>query len=360
MLRRLVFGLLLIPMVILAQDAASPVLEAKPLRVGISPFDPFIFLDNPDEPTGFSIELWESVARELGVKFEYVTSKGVAQKLQQLRDGTVDLAIGGITVTRERELDFDFTHPTFETGLDVLVRSEGSLSIISALKTFFSPAKSGIVLGFIVLIILAGHLMWIAERGKDAFNDHYFPGVFEGMYWAIVTASTVGYGDKAPVKWSGRVLAGFVIIVSLPLFCLFTAQLASTLSVQALRQDIRGPGDLPGRPVAVLKGTTSAEFMEHLDSKLITYERIADAYAALENHTVDAVVYDSPNLQYYAKTKGQGKVTVSGKPFMKQNFALCVPQGSPLREKINLQLLELRKTGEFDRILTRWFGESTE
>jgi len=178
------------------------------------------------------------------------------------------------------------------------------------------------------------------------------------MYWAIVTASTVGYGDKAPLKWSGRVLAGLVIIVSLPMFCLFTAELTSTLSVQALRHDIRGPGDLLGRRVAVLEGTTSAQFMDRLDANLMTYVRIADAYNALIAGQVDAVVYDAPNMQYFAKNAGAGKVTVVGNPFMTQNFSLCVSQASPLREKINLQLLELRKTGEFERIRERWFGDS--
>jgi voltage-gated potassium channel len=62
---------------------------------------------------------------------------------------------------------------------------------------------------------------------------HFEGGTFgDAVWWAIVTASTVGYGDKSPVHWQGRVLAGLLIsIMVLLVIPLITAHFASKLIV---------------------------------------------------------------------------------------------------------------------------------
>jgi len=87
------------------------------------------------------------------------------------------------------------------------------------------------------------------------------------------------------------------------------------------------------------------------------FEGVDDAIAALVNGEVEAVVYDAPNLLYYANGKGKGKVTVVGKIFEPQDYGLALPQGSILRKKINLAILELIEAGEYERIKTKWFGD---
>jgi ABC-type amino acid transport substrate-binding protein len=73
--------------------------------------------------------------------------------------------------------------------------------------------------------------------------------------------------------------------------------------------------------------------------------------------TVDAVVYDAPNLLHFAKGKGRGKVMVVGKLFAPQDYAIAVPQGSWLREKANRAVLALLESGETRRIQAKWFGK---
>jgi voltage-gated potassium channel len=64
---------------------------------------------------------------------------------------------------------------------------------------------------------------------------HYFEdsATFgDALWWAIVTASTVGYGDISPATWEGRVLAGLLIsIMVLLVIPLITAHFASKLIV---------------------------------------------------------------------------------------------------------------------------------
>jgi polar amino acid transport system substrate-binding protein len=328
--------------------------EQKPLRVAISSFHPFVFMEK-DAPSGFSIELWETVARELKSDFRFVRLPDVTAKLAALREGRADVAIGGITMTKERESTLDFTHPTFHTGLDILVRSEGSVAW-SAFKSFFTPGKVSIIIGFLLLIIIAGHVMWFAERGKPAFSDRYVPGVFEGMYWAVVTASTVGYGDKVPVKWFGRIVACVIIVIALPLFAVFTATVASTFTVQSLQGTIQGPEDLRGKRVGVVKGTASATHVGSYQPIPVEFGDINQACDALLNKRVDAVVYDAPNLRYFVQKQGQGRVNVVGRMFVRQRYAIALLEGAALRERLNRALLTLNESGELGRLRQKWFG----
>jgi voltage-gated potassium channel len=49
----------------------------------------------------------------------------------------------------------------------------------------------------------------------------------DALWWAFVTITTVGYGDKFPVTTEGRVIAGFLMTTGVGLFGIFTAYVAS-------------------------------------------------------------------------------------------------------------------------------------
>ena len=170
----------------------------------------------------------------LGKKYEFVECTGVADKLQRLAGDRIDVAIGGITITEERETQFDFTQPTFRSGLDILVRSdrEAGFTLVTSL---FEKNKRLVFLVLIVLVVISGHIIWLAERSTSkwptSFHRKYIPGVLDGMYWALVTASTVGYGDFVPKKWIGKVLSCLLIILFLPLFGFLIASLSSDLTL---------------------------------------------------------------------------------------------------------------------------------
>jgi polar amino acid transport system substrate-binding protein len=117
-----------------------------------------------------------------------------------------------------------------------------------------------------------------------------------------------------------------------------------------------GPEDLLGKRVAVVQGSTSAAYARQLGAFLYAYEQVEGGYDALLTGTVDAVVYDAPNLLYYAKHQGQGQVAVVGKLFVPQDYAVAVRQGSPLRKQINLALVRLNDSGEAQGIRAKWFG----
>lgn len=337
-----------------AEDAVERI-ERDELRIGISTFPPFV-LTGGKPHSGFSIELWRLVAESLDVDYTFVASTGVADKLARLRGDQLDVAIGGITVTTERERLVDFTHPVTDSGLGILVREGEGGGAGFFQRITFNDSKWGLVIGFLALVIVAGNLIWWAERGRESFSDKYFPGVFEGMYWAIVTASTVGYGDKTPTSWRGRAIAGLTIVITLPLFALFTAELASTITVAEIQSRIDGPEDLRDKRVGVVRGTVAADWAAGFGLELVQWDGIGEVYDALDREVVDAVIHDAPSLQYYAQNQGKDDVQVVGGLFQAQSIAFALNEGSPLREPLNRALLSLVESGELERLRVRWFG----
>ena len=60
----------------------------------------------------------------------------------------------------------------------------------------------------ITLIVIIGALMYLIEGEQNGFTS-----IPESIYWAIVTMTTVGYGDLAPATLAGKILASIVMIL---------------------------------------------------------------------------------------------------------------------------------------------------
>lgn len=85
---------------------------------------------------------------------------------------------------------------------------EGSM-IIKALRA--SQAKITVFVVFILLmVVIIGSIMYLVEGGQP---NSGFTSIPRSVYWAIVTLTTVGYGDIAPQTELGQFLAAFVMIM---------------------------------------------------------------------------------------------------------------------------------------------------
>jgi voltage-gated potassium channel len=84
---------------------------------------------------------------------------------------------------------------------------QDSMMIITALRA--SRTKISVFLYAVVLIvIIIGTIMYLVEGEENGFGS-----IPEGIYWAIVTLTTVGYGDIAPATTLGRFIASFVMVL---------------------------------------------------------------------------------------------------------------------------------------------------
>jgi voltage-gated potassium channel len=74
-------------------------------------------------------------------------------------------------------------------------------------------------------MFLTASLIFVFERREGGPIDDYGTA----LWWAIVTITTVGYGDAVPITNEGRGIAAFLMIVGISLFGFLTANIASFL-----------------------------------------------------------------------------------------------------------------------------------
>ncbi len=336
---------------------------AEPIVVATRLLPPFVIKEG-DAYTGFSAELWQELATRTGVTFTWKETSNVKEILAAVQKGEAQLGIAAISITSEREQNFDFSQPMFESGLQVMVPAEveSSFSPLAVLR-YFSSGAMPYLLGILALLILVpGHLVWWAERNhKDSpFSRHYIPGIFHAMGWALSAAA--GQQNDSPRSRLGRVTAIGAVFVSLLFLTYWQAELTSSFTVQQLQGGIQGPDDLPGKRVGTTAGSTSAKWAAEHQTKLTEYQMISQAFDALEHGQLDAVVFDAPVLLYHAATAGLGRVRVVGPVFRKENYGILFPRGSDaprkisLRKRVNESLLKMREDGTYDSLYQRWFA----
>ena len=332
--------------------------QPSKLRVATRLVRPFVY-DQQGQLTGFSIELWQEIARQLNVQSEFVVKPTVKELLNAVKSNDASVGIAAISITADREIDFDFSQPMFDSGLQILTPVQGSRTglVEAIIGNLFSTTVLLYVLAVALILFLMAHLVWWFERRNPTgmlTHRSYFPGIFEACWWAASTLAT--QADQMPRAAMARIIAVVWMFMSVVFIAYFTAAVTSSLTVQQLRGDINGPEDLPGKRVGSIHGSTSAEYLRQRNLEPIEFAKIEEAYQALENHQIDAVVYDTPILLYYTAHDGKGKAQTVGAMFRKENYGIVFPSNSPLRKRVNEALLKLKENGAYDQLYTKWFG----
>ncbi len=365
-------ALLLLMSLPLAARAVSPVVtapstlqaqrpaNAKPgrmLKVGVKVAPPFV-IKKQDGYGGLAIDLWQDIANEHHWVFEY-RGYDLDGLLTAVSDGDVDVAIGAITATAEREQHMDFSHPITSSGLGVAVPRQQGAGWLAVARSFFSLGFLKVLLGLTALLLLVGWLTWLFERRRNPgqFGGKPAQGIGSGFWWAAVTMTTVGYGDKAPVTLGGRIVGLLWMFAALIVASTFTAAIASALTVGQLSSQIRNANDLGDVRIGTLPDTTSAAW---LSGQGYTFRQVRDLDAALNsvaNGRLDAVVYDAPLLHWTIAQRYGKRLEVLPFVLERQDYAYALPTGSALREPLNKSLLKQINAPDWRTRLDRYLGQ---
>ena len=111
--------------------------------------------------------------------------------------------------------------------------SPGMGSLFKALKEERKALASSAVI-LLGLVLVAAAAMHVAER---EVQPEKFGSIPEAMWWAIVTLTTVGYGDAVPVTLAGRTIAGVTMIFGLMMLALPVGIIATAFAEEIHRRD---------------------------------------------------------------------------------------------------------------------------
>lgn len=344
------------------------VASAQKLRVVTRDIEPFSF-EKDGRRTGFAMELWENVARELKLDYDLTSVGSAKDMVAALESKSADVAVGALSITAEREKVIDFSQPFYESGLQIAVsKKAGGLadSIVAMVRSLFSWQLVGGFAAAIVIMFIISHLVWMYEHpvNEEMWPRSYVAGIGESFWWTLSIFLVGGADNKGPVGLGGRIVATIWMLASVIAVSLLTASLSAVLTVSSLTGDINGPSDLPGRTVATVRGSTSETWLEKLGEnggakvQLSVFADVPACLDALKSGRVQAVVFDAPVLKYYVNKLGPEDFVLVGNLFERNNYGFGLQQDSLIREQINQVLLNLNENGVTDDLKKKWFGES--
>jgi len=129
--------------------------------------------------------------------------------------------------------------------------------------------------------------------------------------------------------------------------------------VRADNNSISDIQSLAGKTIGVKIGTNTVDYLRDNvpEAKLKLFPNIDNAFLDLATGRVEAVVHDTPNVQYYANTAGKGRVKVSGSLTSGDFYGIGLPKDSALTAEVNRGLAAIRANGVYDAIYVKWFGQ---
>ena len=343
----------LLVMAVIASSATGYAQEV--IKVGAKLFTPSVIKEGPVY-SGFEYELMEHVAQHLNWEIEYVPIVGVSNALAAVGDG-IDIGIGGISKTSERNKTYGFSESVVPAGLVVLMLREDQSSVWKATQDFIDKGAWIWVLLMLVWIILAGHIIWISEWGSQEIRNTYSKeGIGQAIWLAFATGTTIGYGDVTPKTTIGRTTA-FVVWLSFTVFVGFAlAEINSSLVVQKLDVAQLKLSELQGKTIATVKNSTSVQAAQKLKGICVEVATIEETYKLLETEQVYAVIYDAPVLKHFTANQGQANFAVVTPPFALQDYAWVFAPGDARIPQVNSAILHLKQTGVYEQLFTKYFN----
>ncbi len=335
-------------------EAAPPPIA---LRVAVVVDPPFVTKADDGTYCGFTIELWERIASDLGATCTYTACASAPELIDAVSARKCDVGVGDITITRARNQLVDFSHPYFDSGLRVMInqnRSSSFARLWRGLSEHGYVALAGIATA---ALLVATGVVTVINRSLDAsFPRAWHAGLAESFYHVTSIAMTGKSNHKGFPGPLGRVLAGVWIVCGVALVAFITSSVTSVMTAESIRSEISGPDDLARKTVGVMTGSTGLELARQRGWETSEFAELERAVSALVARDIQAIVYDAPVLQYYDNSHPELPITEVGPLFDTQKYGFVLPQGSPHRIAINIALLKLQESTFAEKLRARYFG----
>lgn len=348
-LMRLMFGCCLLLVLGLGNAQAEDT-----LKVGIKLSEPWVMYDanmppEQRQPRGFSVDLWDALAREMGVNTEWVYFDTVPDLIKAAGENRVDAGISAITVTSEREQQVDFSNSMYELGLQIMVPADSSpnpwLVAIGEIGSLFTWQ---VLLVLAVLVAIFAHVRWWVDRrssdGDASFPADYRQGIGEAAWWALTMFIT---WDTPPRRGLARVIDLLWFLLGFLCLGILSSVITAALTEQNLNSNINGVRDLLDKRVAAVATDAPKDYLSKLGINVVPVKDLAEGVQKVASKEVDALVHDGPRLVYLAgqhnKDARVGKVMVLPASFNPQIYGIVFPTNSPRVEPVNHALMKLRE-----------------
>ena len=332
--------------------------------VGLKEEPPFIIKDIDGSFNGLSIDLWTDLAEneEVDIDFEYREFNDLTGMLRALDYNELDVVINPIILSKIRLKMFDASQPFFISSLGVATSSIPRNQFQSFVSNLFSLGFLKIIALLVVVILVFGSIVWwVEKRSNNVEFGEGFKGLMDGIWWAAVTMTTVGYGDKIPKSTRGRLISIVWMFTAIVLISSLTASITSRLTVNTLGFDIERLEDLEklsksGNQIGTVSYSSSQEYLDNHNIAISnSYDTPIEGLEALADGEIDVFVYDKPIMNYLLiKHELENRVKIMPITFNKHYCSFLVPKESQFLEQIDPVLIEKINVASWNNTLEKY------
>jgi len=331
-------------------------LPSQKIVVGVIELPPLCMKTADNQWEGLGIDIWKTVAQTMGVLFEFREYDRFGLLLAAIEQGEIDV-IPSLPAELRYEVAMDLSQSYFKSGLAISVPTEGEeyswMNVIA--KVFSKDILEGVILLFL-LCLAAGSIVYLFERrqNREMFGDKTFKGIGHGIWWSIVTMTTVGYGDKTPKTIGGRIVAIVWMVFSIVFIAGFTAHITTSLTVSQLRGKVHAFKDLYNARVGSISQSEASYYLTVHGISSLPFESVHEGLKAVAGKEIDAFVMNEFMLKYNVKKDFQGQVQVLPGVFDEYFVAIGLNKKNSMRKEINKALLKLMKTEKWYELQNRY------
>ncbi|XP_043912534.1 glutamate receptor ionotropic, delta-1 isoform X2 [Protopterus annectens] len=359
--------------------------------------EPFVMvaeniLGQPKRYKGFSVDVLDALAKNLGFKYEVYQSPDskYGHKLPngswngmigELISKKADIAVSAITITPERETVVDFSKRYMDYSVGILIKKpEEKMNIFS----LFAPFDFAVWACIAAAIPVVAVLIFVLNRIQTVGTQHVTqssPSPSSSLHtavWIVYGAFVQQGGESAMNSVAMRIVMGSWWLFTLIVCSSYTANLAAFLTVSRMDNPIRTFQEL-GRQIEISYGTVrDSSVYNYFKAKGTNPLEQDSIYAELwrtisKNNGMDncvsspsegikkakkgnyAFLWDLAVVEYTALTDDECSVTVVGNSISSKGYGIALQHGSPYRDLFSQRILELQESGDLDVLKQKWW-----
>jgi ABC-type amino acid transport substrate-binding protein len=330
---------------------------ADTLTLGYIVSPPFVQSEN-GELSGPTIWLWEQVAEKLDLHYE-LRPLSLQELVLQLGRGEIDLAVSPLTITSDRSVQFDFSPPYYIEQSSLLVPYKSPREEIrSLLRTIFSATFFRTLGILMLMILLFGFLTWFFEhKAQPKEFGKGWKGLWHGFWWSVVTMTTLGYGDRSPQTFGGRIASIVWILTSILILASFTASLTSRLMMDRTFETSRQIEDFRDSHLGTVSGSaTEYWLMENAYPSRTSFTEVEEGLEVLARGGIDAFAYDFAILKAYLLQDTTDRFELNDVTFNPQFYAFGMSRSLPekLKKDIDIALLQCTESNDWKAVMSEY------
>ncbi|MEM9948495.1 MAG: ion channel [Cyanobacteria bacterium P01_D01_bin.36] len=343
------------------------------LQVGYRPTPGLIWpkLEDSSQLAGFEYELLIEISHHLGLPLEFISLdyevdlvKGICAEKTEQGDISINVAVGALQGSENLERKLDILFPHSRSSTFVLVKKSMRHWLRAALRDLSTSWISrGLLVGGLLFCYLPAFfttLVEISHNSESGFASSLDNPFLTAAWYAVVTISTVGYGDLSPETGTGKLLAAPMIAFAPLLYVGLVQQLWLTFKNAFFRahylndEALKTEGEFK---IASVIGTEAYKAARcdvgccHITG-LVGYTELIEAARTAE--LFDVLVVDAPVAAYILDTFPM-KWSLGRKLSEGLGYSCLVPEDFDLEEEMRQLVFFFHENGMLQMLSDRHF-----